>query len=165
MQHPVDVHGLHARALRRGQQNAPQRIAERYSKPRSSGSATSVAERLRIGAKCDLSLFGRISSCQFFWIVTLTDPLALYDVRAFCGARRRHTGENGDAALAARRVMNYTRRRLRGRQPLCGMGVTSRIEVMVNPAACKARRVDSRPDPGPDTSTLEPCACHALGLF
>ncbi len=29
MQNAVDVHGLHARALQRGQQNAPQRVAER----------------------------------------------------------------------------------------------------------------------------------------
>ena len=31
------------------------------------------------------------------------------------------------------RIMLYTRRRLRGRQPLCGIGVTSRIEVTVKP--------------------------------
>src|SRR6202008_3784502 len=56
---------------------------------------------------------------------------------------------------------SYTRRRLRGRQPLCGMGVTSRIEVIVKPAACSARRADSRPEPGPATSTSSgrmPCS-------
>src|SRR5262249_11441215 len=55
----------------------------------------------------------------------------------------------------------YTRRRLRGRQPLCGIGVTSRIDVMVKPAACNARSADSRPDPGPATSTSRvrmPCS-------
>src|SRR6516165_9153073 len=58
-------------------------------------------------------------------------------------------------------MRRYTRRRLRGRQPLCGMGVTSRIDVMVNPAACNARRADSRPEPGPATSTSRvriPCS-------
>src|SRR5215471_11360403 len=55
----------------------------------------------------------------------------------------------------------YTRRRLRGRQPLCVIGVTSRIDVMVNPAACKEHSADSRPDPGPATSTSRvrmPCS-------
>src|ERR1700735_4559361 len=58
--------------------------------------------------------------------------------------------------------MSYTRRGLRGRQPLCGIGVTSRIEVMVKPAACSERSADSRPDPGPATSTSSarmPCSC------
>src|SRR6266849_6898710 len=55
-------------------------------------------------------------------------------------------------ARHARRTIHYTRRRLRGRQPLCGIGVTSRIDVMVKPAACRARSADSRPDPGPATS-------------
>src|SRR5215470_2889848 len=36
-------------------------------KPRSSGSATTVAER-RGSLACTCSLSGRISSCQFFWI-------------------------------------------------------------------------------------------------
>src|ERR1700742_5165066 len=58
-----------------------------------------------------------------------------------------------------------TRRRLRGRQPLCGMVVTSRIEVTLNPAACSARSADSRPEPGPRTSTSRgfmPCSCAFL---
>src|SRR5262249_5826090 len=55
----------------------------------------------------------------------------------------------------------HTRRRFLGRQPLCGIGVTSRIEVMVKPAACSARSADSRPEPGPATSTSSvrmPCS-------
>src|SRR5690606_30007444 len=40
-----------------------------------------------------------------------------------------------------------------GRQPLCGIGVTSRIDVTVNPMACSARSALSRPEPGPDTFT------------
>ncbi len=45
-----------------------------------------------------------------------------------------------------------TLRRLRGRQPLCGIGVMSRIAVMENPTVCNARSALSRPDPGPLTS-------------
>src|SRR6478672_2953164 len=54
-----------------------------------------------------------------------------------------------------------TRRRLRGRQPLCGIGVTSRMDVTVKPAAWSARSADSRPEPGPVTSTSRvrmPCS-------
>src|SRR5262249_21689537 len=47
----------------------------------------------------------------------------------------------------------YTRRRLVGRQPLCGIGVTSRIDFTSMPTVCSARIADSRPDPGPLTRT------------
>src|ERR1700742_4511271 len=59
----------------------------------------------------------------------------------------------------------YTRRRLGGRQPLCGIGVTSRIEVTTRPTACSARSADSRPEPGPETSTSSvrmPCSTAFL---
>src|SRR5258708_4822606 len=46
-----------------------------------------------------------------------------------------------------------TRRRFGGRQPLCGIGVTSRITTMWSPAAASARTADSRPEPGPFTRT------------
>src|SRR5262245_34797638 len=39
-------------------------------KPRSSGSATTTAERFGSAPAVTCSLFGLISSCQFFWIVT-----------------------------------------------------------------------------------------------
>src|SRR5262245_58402266 len=48
---------------------------------------------------------------------------------------------------------NYTRRRFGGRHPLCGIGVTSRMRLMANPAACKERSAESRPAPGPFTCT------------
>src|SRR5207247_8069350 len=69
------------------------------------------------------------------------------------------------AAEAAGDTTNQTRRRLRGRQPLCGIGVTSRIDVTVKPAACSARSADSRPEPGPATSTSSvrmPCSIAFL---
>src|SRR5699024_5395003 len=49
--------------------------------------------------------------------------------------------------------LRYTRRRLGGRQPLWGTGVTSRIAVTSRPAACNERIADSRPAPGPLTVT------------
>src|SRR3546814_5336874 len=55
-----------------------------------------------------------------------------------------------------------TRRRFGGRHPLCGIGVTSRIAVIVKPTACSARSADSRPEPGPFTLTSRvrtPCSC------
>src|SRR5262245_33521934 len=59
----------------------------------------------------------------------------------------------------------HTRRRLRGRHPLCGIEVTSRIEVIWKPTACRARSADSRPEPGPITSTSRifmPCSIAFL---
>src|SRR6185312_11193139 len=47
----------------------------------------------------------------------------------------------------------------------CGMGVTSRIEVTTRPTACSARSADSRPEPGPETSTSKvrmPCSTAFL---
>src|SRR5690606_41912259 len=54
-----------------------------------------------------------------------------------------------------------TRRRLGGRQPLCGMGVVSVIETTCRPAVCNARIAISRPAPGPFTYTStwrRPCS-------
>src|SRR5437868_11461036 len=47
----------------------------------------------------------------------------------------------------------YTLRRFAGRQPLCGIGVTSRMVFTSRPAAAKALIADSRPEPGPLTRT------------
>src|SRR4051794_13242320 len=46
-----------------------------------------------------------------------------------------------------------TRRRFGGRHPLCGIGVTSRIDLTSRPTVCRARMADSRPEPGPFTRT------------
>src|SRR5580658_5821346 len=50
-------------------------------------------------------------------------------------------------------MLAQTRRRFGGRHPLCGIGVTSLIEMTPSPAACSARTADSRPPPGPLTCT------------
>src|SRR2546426_875286 len=48
---------------------------------------------------------------------------------------------------------SYTRRRLGGRHPSCGIGVTSRIAVISSPTAWSERMAASRPAPGPRTET------------
>src|SRR3989454_4713787 len=55
--------------------------------------------------------------------------------------------------IFSHRQFHQTRRRFGGRQPLCGIGVTSRIRTMCSPAAARARTADSRPEPGPFTRT------------
>ena len=47
----------------------------------------------------------------------------------------------------------YTRLLFGGRQPLCGTGVTSTIEVTLKPRLCNARIAESLPMPGPLTFT------------
>src|SRR3954467_7785158 len=61
-----------------------------------------------------------------------------------------------------------TRRRLRGRQPLCGTGVTSWMPATSSPAAARERIAVSRPEPGPFTNTstfCRPCSCAARAAF
>src|SRR6266498_2912765 len=52
-----------------------------------------------------------------------------------------------------RSFLPYTRRRLGGRHPLCGIGVTSRIAEISRPTAWSDRMAASRPAPGPRTNT------------
>src|SRR3954451_23656537 len=56
---------------------------------------------------------------------------------------------------------DQTRRRLGGRQPLCGTGVTSEIAPTSRPIAPSERIAVSRPEPGPLTNTstrFMPCS-------
>src|SRR5713226_7166398 len=62
--------------------------------------------------------------------------------------QRRHFASRYRAMVAP-----YTRRRFGGRQPSCGIGVTSRIAVTSRPVACSERIAASRPAPGPFTNT------------
>src|SRR5690348_7599771 len=65
-------------------------------------------------------------------------------------------------------ITSYTRRFLGGRQPLCGIGVTSEILVILRPQPLSERTADSRPGPGPLTRTssvLTPCSCAATPAF
>src|SRR5690606_18255991 len=61
-----------------------------------------------------------------------------------------------------------TRRRLGGRQPLWGWGVTSEIVPTSRPAAWSERIAVSRPEPGPLTKTstfFMPCSCALRAAF
>src|SRR6476659_9772237 len=86
------------------------------------------------------------------------------------GVGRRSTGHFSVVAVAAKRKsfvpsrrhclqlasvyrIGQTLRRLGGRQPLCGIGVTSLIDLTCRPAATSAWIADSRPEPGPCTLT------------
>src|ERR671932_2640398 len=59
----------------------------------------------------------------------------------------------------------YTLRRFGGRQPLCGMGVVSRMTVTRIPALLMARMADSRPPPGPLTRTSHCCIPASCAFF
>ena len=50
-------------------------------------------------------------------------------------------------------LRRQTRRFFGGRQPLCGNGVTSSMDLIDNPAACSPVIALSRPEPGPLTRT------------
>src|SRR6185436_13210878 len=61
--------------------------------------------------------------------------------------------------------MPYTLRRFGGRQPLCGIGVVSRIVTTRIPAFAIARIADSRPPPGPLTLTSHCCMPASWAFF
>ena len=83
MQHAVDVHRLHRRALQRGQQHAPQRIAERHAEAALERLGDQRRRALRDRRRAHTcSLFGLISSCQFFWITFAPVALSGAVVRA-----------------------------------------------------------------------------------
>src|SRR6266545_8226993 len=66
------------------------------------------------------------------------------------------------------RFLPHTLLRLGGRHPLCGMGVTSRIDFTSKPTVWSARIADSRPEPGPFTRTSSdrmPTVFAALPAF
>src|SRR6185312_684210 len=65
-------------------------------------------------------------------------------------------------------ISPQTRRRFGGRQPLCGIGVTSMMLVTFMPSAFSERTADSRPGPGPlmrTSSVFTPYSCAARPAF
>src|SRR5215813_5710436 len=66
---------------------------------------------------------------------------------------RRQSRQTASLYLANFHPPRYTRRRLGGRQPSCGIGVTSWIAVISSPTAWSERIAASRPAPGPFTYT------------
>src|SRR5215472_11531132 len=74
---------------------------------------------------------------------------------------RRQRLQSAPVYRAMRLFAPQTRRRLGGRQPLCGTGVTSWMEPTSRPVAWSDLIAVSRPEPGPltNTSTLRmPCS-------
>src|SRR5438132_92476 len=88
---------------------------------------------------------------------------------SFCPSRR-HCLHCGPVSLAialesiSRSGEPYTRRRLRGRQPLWACGVTSLTPATSSPAACSERIAVSLPDPGPLTYTSTFCSPCSMPL-
>src|SRR6187455_1721550 len=80
---------------------------------------------------------------------------------------RRHSRQTGPEYLAILSPLKpgYTRRRLGGRHPLCGIGVTSRIDFTSRPIVCSARIADSRPAPGPFTRTSSERMPYVFAAF
>src|ERR1700676_1879656 len=60
---------------------------------------------------------------------------------------------------------SQTRRFFGGRQPLCGIGVRSRMGRTSRPAVDRARTADSRPAPGPLTATSTVRKPDSFALF
>src|SRR5215469_11414991 len=75
----------------------------------------------------------------------------------------RITNPNKFGSNSAR--LSQTRLFLGGRQPLCGIGVASRIPRTSRPAVASARTADSRPEPGPLTRTSTVRRPTSLALF
>src|SRR4051794_19958666 len=63
--------------------------------------------------------------------------------------RRLNIGVNPCSSAAESQTLRF----FGGRQPLCGIGVTSRMLLTSIPAVDSARTADSRPAPGPATRT------------
>src|SRR4051794_2512229 len=104
--------------------------------------ATVVARRVR--APLDAALVGEAALALEEQLLSL--PAALLALRT---------------CLSSHRLLPQTRRRLRGRQPLCACGVTSLTPVTSRPAAWSERIAVSRPEPGPFTKTstfCKPCS-------
>ena len=66
MQHAVDMDRLHGRALQRRQQDAAQRVAERHAEAALERLGDHGRQRFGSLPAVTWSLFGLISSCQFF---------------------------------------------------------------------------------------------------
>src|SRR5258706_4633584 len=69
------------------------------------------------------------------------------------------------AGAASIKLQTQTLRFFGGRQPLCGTGVRSLIPLTSSPAVDNARTADSRPAPGPLTSTFTVRNPDSFALF
>src|SRR5690606_2165718 len=153
------------RTLKAGQENPAQRVAERQA----------IAPLERLGHESRLALLvaagldvERAGLLQFLPVLHIDGhglPLKV-SLNGTAAERwvRRGRCETWRPCKAAGRI-DQTRRRLDGLTPLCGIGVTSRMLVMVKPTAWRARIALSRPEPGPLISTSSvrtPCSAAFL---
>ena len=143
VQHVLDLDRGDRRALQRRQQHAAQRVAERQAE--AALQRFGDEGRLALGSPPALTsrLLGFLSSCQFLMLTVMEFPWGLGGmVNRRCALAVRRSRETAGREVSASRpaAQDQTRRRLDGRTPLCGIGVTSRIEVIVKPTACSARK-------------------------
>src|SRR5262245_51029312 len=153
VQHPVDPDRRDRRPGDRRQQRATERVADRVAEAR--------LQRLdrEPGADRRNDFFRDLRSCDDEQRATLLGGGS---------STAPHLSGVPDRGGAAGVRARQTRRRFRGRQPLCGTGVTSWIPATSSPAAARERIAVSRPEPGPftNTSTLcKPCSCAARAAF
>ena len=140
VQHPIDTYRRYRRTRKRRQQNTAQRVAQR--------NAVAPLQRLDDEAAVVFVALHRLNSrLLYLKHVQQNPPPGGCLVRNGCNIRPLTPG-----------------RRFGGRQPLCGIGVTSLIRLTSSPAACSERMAASRPDPGPFTQTSTsrmPCSMAA----
>src|SRR6185369_3797091 len=150
MQHAVDLDRRDGGTLKRAQKHPAKRVAESHSEAAlqrlgDEDCAAAVVAPARL-------LLERVRLLQFL-------PVLCVDGHVFvlpCGEASLAGTNSSNTAIflaAAASGLGQTRRRFDGRTPLCGIGVTSRIEVIWKPTAWRARSALSRPEPGPLTST------------
>src|SRR4029453_2550761 len=159
-----DSRGPPCGALQRRQQYAPQCVAQRHAEAALERFGDHDGVALGIGARRHLEL---VRSDQFLPVL-LDRHVGTHAFERRGGGPLtpfRRGGIFCDGGLLGsppdEHIVCHTRRLLRGRQPLWGIGVTSRMEVIVKPADCRDRNADSRPEPGPATSTSRvrmPCS-------
>lgn len=148
----VDLHRGDGRALKRRHQYPTQRVAGRSAETPLQRLGDERRLPLRIIARLDLKLLrldqiGPILVDHAFCLHTC--PRLMTDAGNARGKCEGHPGSVPRGRVRMAVIFVQTRRRFGGRQPLCAIGVTSRIDVMLNPTEASARNADSRPEPVP----------------
>src|SRR5204862_4304909 len=101
-------------------------------KPRSSGSATTVATRVASSPGSTDNALGLIRVCQFFCSTrtSVSKAECVRDISPAAWPPKLSIHARCQPDLAGWRLPPQTPRRLGGRQPLVGLGVTSRLELL-----------------------------------
>ena len=122
MKHAVDLNPRDGRSLQRRQHDPPERVAERDPETALERFGRDDRRPAGIAPRLQVELAG------------LDESLPIL-VRERCGHRLVSIPAGRAGPLVSFECCNHTRRRFGGRQPLCGIGVTSRMDVIVKPAA------------------------------